>query len=185
MYLNHDLASIRHKVELDGNNSEWKSNTDAAFIGSVSQAQASVRFSEDADNIYFLVERLDRYLDENKDTVSVFFAAEGASEYYKAVVGTKGLVSVQKFTNKRPSEYKGACEAVTVCSGTVGAEGDDNGYVTEISFGKSDAGFSAEGGLRVTLMLANKDGREEFPVDNLQGHNMTDISTWQYVRFCD
>ena len=186
MYLNHDLTSIKHTVTVDGNADEWKDNKDAAFIGSASQAQATVRFSEDSDNIYVLVERLDRYLDENKDTVSVFFAAEGASEYYKLVVGTKGIVSVQRFENKRPSTYNGTYEAVTLCNGTVGSEGDDNtGYVTEISFKKSDAGISTEGGLRVTLMLANKDGREESPVDNLSGHNMTDLSTWQYVKLCD
>ncbi len=184
LYLDHDLASKKQTVTVDGDPSDWSDNKDASFIGSVSQAQASVRFAEDDENIYILVERLDEYLDSAKDTVSVFFAAEESEEYYKIVVGAKGLVSVQKFQNKRPSDYTGACEAKTVCVGTVDAQDDkDTGFVSEISFKKSDAGISTGSGIRVSLMLANKDDREEFAVDNLLLHSMTDVKTWQYVRF--
>ena len=186
MYLNHDLSAVAHAVTVDGIPAEWGANTDAAFIGSVSQAQASVRFSEDDENIYILVERLDNYLSASKDTVSVFLAAEGASEYYKVTVGTEGLVSVQKFSGKRPSDYTGKCDAATVCMGSIGDDTDtDVGYASEVSFKKSDAGLATDGGLRVTLMLSNKDGREESAVDNISGHTITDLTTWQYVSFRD
>ncbi len=184
LYLNHDLASDKHAVTLDGNSAEWKDNTDAVFVGSVSQAQASVRFTEDDENIYILVERLDQYLDEVKDSVSVFVASEGGEEYYKVVINAKGISNVQKFVNKRPSDHTGDFEAKVICVGTVGNDDDtDTGYSAEIRLKKADLGITTEKGLRTTLLLSNKDVRTESDSDNILGHNMTDMSTWQYVSF--
>ena len=184
MYLNHDITANKTTVTLDGDSEEWKNNTDASFIGSVSQAQASVRFTEDAENIYILVERLDEFLDENKDVTSVFFTSEGSDEYYKVSVGCKGIVAVQKFVDKRASKYSGEYECKVICVGTVGKHDDkDTGYAAEIRIKKSDASISTDNGIRITLALENKDDRQTYENDNILIHNILDTKTWQYVSF--
>ena len=184
LYLNHDIYAKKTEVVLDGDPSEWKNNTDASFVGSESQAQAAVRYAEDADNIYILIERLDYYLDATKDTTMVFFGEEGSDIYFKVTVSADGSCVVQKFENKRPSAFGGDFECKVVCVGTVGNNDDtDTGYVAEIRIKKSDCAISADNGIRTTLMLSNKDARTEYAIDSITGHDITDMKTWQYVSF--
>ena len=60
--LNHRIDAVKRKVTIDGNNKEWANTDHALFVGSKSQAQGTLRCSYDDDNIYFLLEVLDRNL---------------------------------------------------------------------------------------------------------------------------
>ena len=57
--LNHSLTIGRHDVTVDGNGAEWEENRDAIFVGSDSQAQMSVRFSQTEKGLGVLIDRLD------------------------------------------------------------------------------------------------------------------------------
>lgn len=184
MYLNHDIFAKKTEVVVDGDPSEWKNNTDASFVGSESQAQASVRYSEDSDNLYILIERLDYYLDPTKDTTMVFLGEEGSDIYYKITVSADGTCVIQRFENKRPSAFQGDFECKVTCVGTPGNSDDtDTGYVAEIRLKKSDCAITTDNGIRTTLMLSNKDGRTEYANDTITGHDIQNMKTWQYVFF--
>lgn len=60
-------------VSRDGDNSEWKRNTDAFFLGSDSQAQCSFRFAHDADSLYLLVDCLDSLVAQG-DKLEIYFS---------------------------------------------------------------------------------------------------------------
>ena len=49
-------------MALDGDDSEWAESDEALFVGSRCQAQATLRCSADAENLYFLVEVFDESL---------------------------------------------------------------------------------------------------------------------------
>lgn len=60
--LNHNITATSRTVKADGINTEWAKTDEALFVGSKSQAQATLRCSADSDNLYFLVEVFDQSL---------------------------------------------------------------------------------------------------------------------------
>ncbi len=181
MYLNHDIYAKKMTPTIDGDPSEWQENTDALFVGSGSQAQASIRFAEDGESVYILVERLDEYLNSGDD-VDIFIAGEGKDVYYKITLTPKGVERVSRFENKKPKEFSSSIESRAVCVGTVGYDDDiDTGYCAEIKLNKAEFGVSLSDGMRVTASLENKDGTKKFDSDKINGHSVLDLSTWTYV----
>ncbi len=184
MYLNHDLNSKNHTVTLDGDPAEWEDNTDAHFVGSTSQAQASVRFSSDGENVYVLVERLDSYLSSEGDEVELFIAAAQGGDYYKVTLDGKGIAAVKKFKDKKAVDHESGAEAAVVCVGTVGKDDDtDGGYCLELKLPASDFGISAADGIRVTSNVKNTDQGKKFDTDTTEGHDILKMDTWTYVSF--
>lgn len=61
-HLNHSITATQRTVTLDGDAAEWADTDEALFVGSRCQAQATLRCSADAENLYFLVEVLDENL---------------------------------------------------------------------------------------------------------------------------
>ena len=61
-HLNHSIRATSRQVALDGDDSEWAESDEALFVGSRCQAQATLRCSADAENLYFLVEVFDESL---------------------------------------------------------------------------------------------------------------------------
>ncbi len=182
MYLNHDIKVKDVAVSIDGNGEEWSDNTDALFVGSTSQAQASVRFTEDADNVYVLIERLDDFLEASGDEVNVFFGKKGSSEYYKLSVSVDGVGKLQLFKNKKPSAVDGGYEGVVVVVGSVGNESDtDLGYCAEVKISKAALGFSLADGVQATLSLDNTDKKTEYDTDTICGHSLLEKDGWVYI----
>ncbi len=181
MYLNHDINAKKMTATLDGDSMEWEGNTDAIFVGSNSQAQASVRFAEDTEHIYILCERLDEKL-SSKDDVDIFLAGNNAKEYYKLTVSPKGVEKVVRFENKKPADFDSSVESYAVCVGTVGYDDDtDTGYSVELKLKKSEFSLSLSDGVRATLALENKDGSDSFDSDKINGHTVLDTGTWTYI----
>ena len=76
--LNHDIKATARTVTADGDNSEWAKTDEALFLGANGQAQATLRCSQDAENLYFLVEVKDYDL-QAADNVQVFLAPYGTA----------------------------------------------------------------------------------------------------------
>ena len=79
-YLNHRIDAPQVSICTDGYTNDWNGNTDALFVGSESQAQVTLRAAHDADNLYFLLSRLDDVLTSD-DTVTVCIAASTTADY--------------------------------------------------------------------------------------------------------
>ncbi len=181
--LNHTVNSKKMTPTLDGDAKDWADNDEAFFIGSVSQAQASVRSASDSENIYFLIERLDEYLTDGEDSVTLYFASPGTEGYYRVVVGTSG---VEKFDYNDTKSFK-PCSATLECgvivNGTVDYDDDkDMGYSVEVKIPFSEIGGECDE-LSLFLTLANKDEGKKFERNELAGATLTDKKTWLSIKY--
>jgi hypothetical protein len=59
--LNHTIEAVKQTIKLDGLNKDWKDDS-VFFVGSDSQAQATIRLAYDDEYLYILTERLDEYI---------------------------------------------------------------------------------------------------------------------------
>ena len=57
--LNHTINATKKNMVADGNPQEWKDITDALFVGSLSDVQATYRFAYDDDYVYVIIDRTD------------------------------------------------------------------------------------------------------------------------------
>ena len=115
---------------MDGRNREWKKTDDALFLGELSDAWATIRASQDKDNLYFLVEVSDTCM-TSSDNVSLMLAGTGASsaEALTVNISADGLLIAEK----SGLEVTGVRSAM-ISEGTLDSEGgDDKGWVAEIS----------------------------------------------------
>lgn len=178
MYLNHRINAKNTSTAITADPADWSNNTDALFVGSVSQAQSTYRFAHSGDKVTVLVERLDRELtDGDKDII--FLAGEGASTFVKITVNAEGVDRVQSFDGK---SYKNVDkDSVPFAVNTV-TEGDKDGrgYVVEFSIDKSLIPGLGDV-LMVNAQLANEDDGEKFENDTFAYTTLTDVSTWQPV----
>ena len=76
--LNHRINASGMTPVIDADNSDWSAVSDALFIGSVSTTQAVFRFAYDAENVYCLVERLDKDLTTD-DSMELIFQGGDAT----------------------------------------------------------------------------------------------------------
>lgn len=178
MYLNHRINAKSMKVPLTADPEDWKDNTDALFIGSVSQAQSAYRFACDGDKVTVLVERLDRKLCEDDKDI-LFLGAEGATEFLKITVNSEGVDRVQLYNGKA---YENVADEKVAFAVNVVSEGnkDGRGYVVEFTLDKSLIPGLADT-LKVNAQLTNVDDGEKFENDTFAHTSMTDVSTWQTV----
>ncbi len=179
--LNHSFdATAGQSITVDGDNSDWKVGVEAIFVGSQSQAQSTVRVSEDTDNVYFVIDRLDTYLNE-KDTLQLYVAG-GADEYYKIELSAKGVSKIDKYSG---GEFKtlsnDTVECATFIGGTLANDKDkDSGCVIELAIPKSALNISSEC-VYVNVIMNNTDKKETFAKDELVPTKMADRTTWVKV----
>lgn len=86
--LNHRIDAVKREVTVDGNNKEWANTDHALFVGGKSQAQGTLRCSYDDDNIYFLLEVLDRNLLAS-DYTSLYISPVGNNKLSKGLAAYK------------------------------------------------------------------------------------------------
>jgi hypothetical protein len=183
LVLNHRINAPTTTPKIDGQSDDWDNNTDALFIGSESQAQASVRAAHDSDNIYFLSERLDEYLSETGDTLTIYLSdSRIGDEFYRVTLDYKGVVSFDKYGDiggiKGFSAVDGAVSAVAV-KGELNKKGDEmNGIVNELSIPKNVILSDEKASLFITLSLANTDNGKKSSIDSLAGIAIDDKSNW-------
>src|SRR5690606_21721294 len=161
--LNHRIKATNRTVNVNGDNSEWTNTDEALFVGQKSQAQATLRCSSDDQNVYFLIEVLDREISKD-DYVSIFLTPVGGNGQVGASsrrirVSPNGLKSTDIYGGGwRSSEMN-----VSVSSSYDGALSNnsdvDNGYLVEIAVPKSQLTLS--GDLLVNFALFDTQGGED------------------------
>ena len=180
--LNHSITSSKHTPAVDGDASDWAENDEAVFVGSSSQAQVSVRASADGKHVYFLVERLDYYLNEKNDTVMIYFSDKDAEGYFRLTVGCGGVTAFERFDGKKFTKLD---SSAVLCgkkvNGTVGMDDDtDLGYSIEIGVPLESLGSMSD--MRFALILSNSDKGKKSESDTLTGVDIAKKDTWIKVN---
>ncbi len=179
LHLNHSISSNAMTPTIDGEVYDWRGNDEAIFIGSKSQAQASIRVTADSENMYVLIERLDEYIANTGDRVALRFAGKNKSESYSLTVGRQGIVALRDPSDNVITLPAG-CVAKKVY-GTVGDHSDkDTGFVVEVKIPFSYIGGSANSFLVQPLLQNLDDSTTSADKDlyTLSGMSKDDMSTW-------
>lgn len=177
LYLNHDIKASFRTAVVDGSNSEWEKTDDALFVGSKSQAQATLRCSSDKDSVYFLVEVLDEnisisdyatiYLSSSEDVI----LGPSTKRIQLCPSGLKSEASY--FGSWQPDEL--GVRALSGIEGTAGdAKDKDVGWLCELSLPKSKLSLK-NGELIVNFALFDFSGLE----DSLR--DIKSMKTWPII----
>ena len=138
--LNHRIDAVKRKVMVDGNNKEWANTDHALFVGSKSQAQGTLRCSYDDDNIYFLLEVLDRNLLAS-DYASLYVSPVSNNKLSKGAcciqVTMNGLKNCEIYDASWKEAQLDAQVKTYVCNETNERLIDDYGYIAEIAIPRS------------------------------------------------
>ncbi len=173
MILNHDIEAKKADITVDGDTADWCDSTEALFVGSISQAQCSLRAAHDDERVYFLIEQLDE--DICTGEIIELFVSDGKNTF-RLDAGLGGVTSALRI---------GGEEEITVDSavklyGTVdNSEDKDEGFVTELSVPKKHFEGSD---LRVFVKMYNVDAEKAYSWDGFNGPKEGDVSTWPTVH---
>jgi hypothetical protein len=164
LYLNHDITASPRSAVMDGSNSEWQNSDDALFVGAKSQAQATLRCSVDADNLYLLIEVQDENISVS-DYATVILTTTGAAnmpeESVRIQVSAAGLKSQAVYRNSWLQENLGI-EAASAIDGTAGKASDvDKGWICEVRIPKSSLPVTALGKMSLDFLLFDIGAGEE------------------------
>lgn len=147
--LNHSISATGRTVIADGVNTEWAATDEALFVGSKSQAQATLRCSSDPDNVCFLVEVMDESL-SSSDYVYLDLSAPGSS-----LGGSARRIKLSKDGLGSVSRWDGSS---WVAAGSTGisassAIADGQGWLAEVCVPRSAIEISSSGELAVNMTL--------------------------------
>jgi len=176
-FLNHRITATTRTANVDGDNNEWLANDDAIFVGSKSQAQATLRCSADNENIYFLVEVMDKNISKD-DYVNILLSPATTSgklnsEARRIKISHTGLQSFSQYAGGW-REITGKVNAKAAYDGTPSDNSDvDNGYIVEVSMSRADINIP-NGELLVNLVLADTEGGE----DAICSTTTRELATW-------
>ena len=171
---------------MDGRMDEWNHHTEALFLGSDSQAQATIRSAHDGKHLVLLVERLDRYL-TNEDTAALFIGSgDDKKSFYKFDLNSDGVTQFSQYINGAYQTLPiSEVKSFAAVNGSVGQEGDDNtGYLVEAAVPLSRIGSEAKH-LRFNAILYNKDANAKKTADTFTGASLTDQDTWLTIRLTE
>ncbi|MBE6640957.1 MAG: exo-alpha-sialidase [Ruminococcaceae bacterium] len=184
LYLNHRIDAKAHTVTVDGDAKEWENNTDALFVGSVSQAQTATRFAVNGNELAILCERLDYSADEKADTTSVMIAPSASSKvHYIITFGADGVRSAAKFENGKSAVIDvSAIKFASLVNEADGKKDVQAGYTAELSLPLSLIGNPSDGFV-CNILLQNTDNGKKSDRDMLSGTDLSDYSTWYKVSF--
>ena len=181
--LNHSIRASERTAELDADNKEWQKTDDALFLGSMSSVEATLRCSQDSENIYFLVEVQDNNISK-LDNVVIMLSPHVQNDKLtqKAIrikVGCYGI----KTTDQRaghgwyPKEY--GITARVAYDGTPNDKSDDdNGYLAEIAVPRTAIEIT-DGKLLCNFALFDSAGAYE---DAVSGTAATDTKKWIAIK---
>ena len=169
LYLNHALAAAQHPVNVNGKNTEdWADVTDAHFVGSASQAQATVRYAQDGKMLYILLERRDDSLCKGDRTL--VYLADSAGKAYRFSVDETGAVTLECGTGVEFSPVEKPFSAASTAVG--------GGMVTEIGVNLAKLGLAGRTGLKTLLALFNAEADGTLVRDLPDGVDLYDANTW-------
>ena len=180
LYLNHRINAGEMKATPDGSAAEWRKNTDALFLGAVSQAQASFRFGCDADTVSILIERLDSALDRDGDCEELTIAPAAKGPFYRVITDASGIRSAVRVENgaETPVSLTGVSLLVTEENT---ADPDRLGRITELVLDRAALGFTGDT-LYFNAVLRNTDEGTASAPDTFSDCRAADPATWKPVR---
>ena len=181
MILNHRIDAKTATMKLDGDTADWYDNTDALFIGSINQAQTSIRTAHNNENVYFLFEHLDYYL-SSKDSF-VFMITGKDDEIYKVYADVTGVTKLERTAGGKTTVLELPESAVKIW-GTVDDDSDkDEGYALEFAIPKSY--FKDTDTLRVFIKMYGTDAQTSYAWDGFNGLTESKTDTWHMIRLSD
>lgn len=161
--LNHRIKATQRAVATDGNNNEWLKTDEALFVGENSQAQATLRASQDNNNLYFLIEVLDESI-STADFVTLFLCPTTnntlGSGAYKMKLSYSGIKESHVYNG---GWVNGNLDATikTAYRGTPSQNSDkDHGYIIEIAIPRSKLNIQS-GQLLVNFSIAENGQGED------------------------
>ena len=176
-YLNHRINAQKKAIILDGFINDWEKNSDALFVGSETQAQATVQVAHDKNNVYFLVTRLDKYL-TSKDTVTMHIA-DGNNNYYSVTFNVKGNYTVTHTEGGSVTTVASGTSPAVKRFGTVDINTNvDQGVFVEFAVPKSELGIVGDKSFKAVIELVNKDASSTVTTDTLTNVDMTSTANW-------
>ncbi len=183
MVLNHRIDAKTATMNVDGDTSDWYDNTDALFVGSISQAQTSMRVAHDEDDLYLLFEHIDNTLTD-KDYF-YFFVSDGSSVKYRIKGTPKAVDEVARIEGKKTvvlpqSQWRGQVRVYGTCSVNTDI---DEGCVIELAMDRNL--FGDVDTLYVFMKMYNNDGGETYTWDGFNGLTESKMETWHRVRLSD
>lgn len=186
LYLNHLVNAKTLSVNVDGDSKEWENNTDALFVGSVSQAQCSTRFAKNGDDLAILCERLDYNRDPDGDTVSVMITPKISSQFHYVITfGENGIVEFYKSEKSKKTELDASKIAFAAVVNEAESENDAQaGYVAEMTV-PLELLESVDGEFVCNIVLENTDNGKKSESDVLSASEVSRYNTWCKVRFAD
>lgn len=156
--LNHRIDAVHRSVKVDGDNAEWANTDHALFVGEKSQAQGTLRCSCDDENVYFLVEVLDRNL-LARDYATIYISPANKSNLAggacRIQVSMNGLNSSETYQSQWNTAELGVQVKTYVCNDTNESRMDDYGYIAEISIPRSSLAI-AEGQVLVNFSITDR-----------------------------
>jgi hypothetical protein len=162
--LNHRINASVHKVDLDGDNKDWSKTDEALFVGAKCQAQATLRCSSDANNVYFLIECLDENVSKD-DYVQLFLAPSDQNalnaKSIRVKVSPEGLKNQGNYAGALWVEKDLGAKAGVSYDATLSSPSDtDNGWLTEIAIPRSSLNIVG-GKALVNFALFDMEGGED------------------------
>ena len=157
-YLNHRINAQKFAISVDNNNSDWKNNTDAIFVGSESQAQLSVQVAHDKNNVYFLLSRIDSMLNTG-DNASIKIAADNGA-YYRIDIALTGAYTVTYCENGNETAVTKGSAAFKIHGTVNNNKYADTGVLTEFAIAKSDLKLENASSFKIMPSLINIDDGE-------------------------
>lgn len=171
--LNHTIEAVKQTIKLDGLNKDWKDDS-VFFVGSDSQAQATIRLAYDDEYLYILTERLDEYIINDtdlgieNDSIEILLnmgAKDKTSfdeEVYKFNLSLSGLTGGSRGAenNRFTSHAMPGVKTTNRVYGTLNDDKDtDIGFVVEAMIPWSAIGGKpADGKIGFSAILYNDDG---------------------------
>jgi hypothetical protein len=171
--LNHTIEAVEQTIKLDGLNKDWKDDS-VFFVGSDSQAQATIRLAYDDEYLYILTERLDDYIINDTDLgiendsidILLNMGAKDKDSFddqvYKFNLSMSGLTGGSRgaANNRFTSHAMPGVQTTNRIYGTLNDDSDtDIGFVVEAKIPWSAIGGKPEDGkIGFSAILYNDDG---------------------------
>lgn len=139
-YLNHAIHAASHQVNVDGDNKDWPTSDEALYICALGDTKATVRCSQDASKLYFLVEVKDKEI--SKDDYICLYLSDASkktlsSSSLRVKANYAGLTSAGGYSGSWKDGASGV-EVSASYDGSIGhPEDEDNGYLVEIAIDKA------------------------------------------------
>jgi hypothetical protein len=164
-------------ITVDGNGCEWDGVTESLFVGSLTQAQMSVRFAKCEAGLGILIDRLDNDMTSEDGASIKISLPDNNLSYIEVTVLADGTVKATSAADGKNSTLQ--VEAASTVFGTLNDDSDtDEGMLTEILI---PAEYVPES-FSVFPTLINKDTGKPAKQDTIDNLHSSNNSKWIPVR---